>query len=205
MSKKKEENVSGVVSLSKSKYDLIKNILKNIQDSLGTVLDVLNSDEQKIPDDLAGSLEGIAFKSKDLGRQLQESSGAKIIEGVFDGQKMISGDGQEYVVPPNYASKSKLVEGDILKLTITATGDFLFKQIGPLERQRLVGELLQDEEGNFYAKVDGSAGLATGNKKWKLLTASVTYYKGEAGDQVVILVPKDAVSVWAAVENVIKK
>jgi hypothetical protein len=196
MTKKKEENVSGIISIPKSKYDLIKNILKNIQDSLGTVLDVLNSDDQKIPDDLAGSLEGIAFKSKDLGRQLQESSGAKIIEGVFDGQKMISGDGQEYVVPPNYASKSKLVEGDILKLTITATGDFLFKQIGPLERQRLVGELLQDEEGNFYAKVD--------NKKWKLLTASVTYYRGEAGDQVVILVPKEAVSVWAAVENVIK-
>ena len=43
----------------------------------------------------------------------------KVIEGVFDGQIMIGPDGKNYPVPANYASKSKLIEGDILKLTIT--------------------------------------------------------------------------------------
>ncbi len=37
----------------------------------------------------------------------------KIIEGVFDGQIMIDQEGKNYPVPANYASKSKLVEGDI--------------------------------------------------------------------------------------------
>ena len=36
----------------------------------------------------------------------------KIIEGIFDGQIMIGPDGKNYPVPANYASKSKLVEGD---------------------------------------------------------------------------------------------
>ena len=42
----------------------------------------------------------------------------KVIEGIFDGQIMIGPDGKNYPVPANYASKSKLVEGDILKLYI---------------------------------------------------------------------------------------
>lgn len=121
----------------------------------------------------------------------------KIIEGVFDGEKMISSDGQEYVVPANYASKSKLVEGDILKLTITKNGDFKYKQIGPVARERLVGKLTDDTKGQFFVVVD--------KKKWKILPASVSYFKGIIGDETVILVPKDARSKWAAVENIVKK
>src|SRR5690349_18112862 len=52
----------------------------------------------------------------------QTAGGDQIIEGVFTGEKMIGPDGQEYSVPPNYASKSKLVEGDHMKLTITGQG-----------------------------------------------------------------------------------
>ena len=39
----------------------------------------------------------------------------KVVEGVFDGQTMLGPDGKNYPIPANYASKSKLVEGDILK------------------------------------------------------------------------------------------
>ena len=62
----------------------------------------------------------------------------KIIEGIFDGQIMIGPDGKNYPVPANYASKSKLVEGDIMKLTITDDGKFLYKQIGPVERKTVI-------------------------------------------------------------------
>ena len=48
----------------------------------------------------------------------REETLGKIIEGVFDGQNMVGSDGKTYPVPANYASKSKLVQGDILKLTI---------------------------------------------------------------------------------------
>lgn len=121
---------------------------------------------------------------------------SNVVEGVFDGEAMIGSDGKKYDVPPNYASKSKLVEGDILKLTITVEGSFLFKQIGPIERNRIVGMLT-------YEPVAGRYVVAADGKKWFVLTASVTYFRGKPGDEAVILVPKSAPSQWAAVENII--
>ena len=67
--------------------------------------------------------------------------GGKIIEGVFDGQMMLGPDGKSYPIPANYASKSKLVEGDILKLTIADDGSFIYKQIGPVERRQVIGKV----------------------------------------------------------------
>src|SRR6201990_1108478 len=70
-----------------------------------------------------------------------EEALGKVIEGVFDGQNMVGSDGKTYPVPANYASKSKLVQGDILKLTIADDGAFLYKQIGPIPRRQVVGTL----------------------------------------------------------------
>ena len=76
-----------------------------------------------------------------------------IVEGVFDGQSMIGSDKKIYPVPANYASKSKLVEGDTLKLTIVDDGSFIYKQIGPVERRSVRGLLERDERGDFCARV----------------------------------------------------
>jgi len=125
-------------------------------------------------------------------------AGQRIVEGVFNGESMIGPDGEKFSVPPNYASKSKLVEGDLLKLTISKSGSFIYKQISPVERKRIVGELVYDEANSqFSAFADG--------RSYKLLTAAVTFYKGRSGDEVVILVPQDGQSGWAAVENIINK
>ena len=124
--------------------------------------------------------------------------GAVIIEGVFDGQNMVGPDGKLYSVPANYASKSKLVEGDLLKLTISPDGSFIYKQIGPVERERVVGVLSKDEQTDEFQV------LARG-QNFRILLASVTYFKAELGDEIVVLVPKGSPSTWAAVENVIKK
>ena len=66
-------------------------------------------------------------------------NGQQIVEGVFDGQNMVGPNEKAYPVPANYASKSKQVHGDRLKLTITPEGSFLYKQIGPTERKRIKG------------------------------------------------------------------
>ncbi len=138
-----------------------------------------------------------AIKAQEVGREATSDEG-KVIEGVFDGQNMIGPDGKVYSVPANYASKSKLAEGDILKLVIDGQGNFIYKQIGPVERKRLMGVLARDQDkGDYIVVVD--------DHLFRVLTASITYYKGEEGDQVVILVPKDADSKWAAVENIIKR
>ncbi|MBI3956910.1 MAG: hypothetical protein HY340_02875 [Candidatus Kerfeldbacteria bacterium] len=121
----------------------------------------------------------------------------KVIEGIFDGQNMIGNDGKTYSVPANYASKSKLVEGDTLKLTIAPDGSFIYKQIGPVDRKRAIGKLLRDETTDeFVVDVQG--------QRFKVLRASITYFKAEEGDEVVVLMPKNAESTWVAVENIIK-
>jgi hypothetical protein len=127
---------------------------------------------------------------------LSVSEGGKIIEGVFDGQNMVGPDGKQYPVPANYASKSKLVEGDVLKLTIAEDGSFIYKQIGPVERRKILGTLMQDERGEYKVLAEG--------KPFKVLLASLTYFKSEPGDQVTIVLPKDKDANWGAVENVIK-
>jgi hypothetical protein len=123
-------------------------------------------------------------------------TGEKIIEGVFNGYQMIGSDGLEYSVPPNYASKSKLLEGDIMKLTITTRGAFIYKQIGPIERRRVLGELVSDVDNDHWSV------LAEG-KTYKILKASVTFYKGTPGSEVVLLLPVEGGCTWAAVDNII--
>lgn len=148
--------------------------------------------------------QALGIKSPDLAAKARASGGyeeqgeERIVEGVFDGQGMKGPEGKEYTVPANYASKSKLVEGDLLKLTIRPDGTFLFKQIGPIERDRLVGVLAFDDQSRQYF------GVING-KSYLLLTASVTYYKGEVGDEVIMLVPAEGRSNWAAVENIVKQ
>lgn len=116
----------------------------------------------------------------------------KVIEGVFDGQNMVGSDGKTYPVPANYASKSKLVQGDILKLTISDDGSFLYKQIGPIPRQQKVGVLIM-EDGHYFVDVD--------KKRYRVLLASVTYFKVKPGDQVSIDIPADDNDAeWAALE-----
>lgn len=122
----------------------------------------------------------------------------RVIDGVFDGEHMVGEDGRQYLVPPNYASKSKLVEGDLLRLNISENGRFIFKQKGPIERQRVVGALVQDEHSSDW-KV-----MAEG-QSYHVLASSVSFHRGAAGDDAVILVPKNAPSRWGALENVIKR
>jgi hypothetical protein len=123
----------------------------------------------------------------------KEETLGKVIEGVFDGQNMLGSDGKNYPVPANYASKSKLVQGDILKLTITEDGSFMYKQIGPIPRRQLIGTL-RLENGHYF--------VDTQEKSYRILLASVTYFKAKPGDQVSVNVPEDETTSveWAALE-----
>jgi hypothetical protein len=122
----------------------------------------------------------------------KEENIGKVIEGVFDGQNMVGSDSKTYPVPANYASKSKLVQGDILKLTIADDGTFLYKQIGPIPRKQVVGAL-ELTDGHYFVNV--------GDKQYRVLLASVTYFKAKPGDQVSVNIPQDDPDAeWAALE-----
>jgi hypothetical protein len=124
------------------------------------------------------------------------SVSGRVVEGIFDGQNMVDSAGQTYPVPANYASKSKLVEGDGMKLTITDEGKFVYKQIAPTPRRTAIGHLIQ-EDGQYKVLAEG--------KPYRLLLASVTFYRAEVGDQVTILLPKEGDAKWGAVEAVIPR
>jgi hypothetical protein len=125
--------------------------------------------------------------------KVKDKALGKVIEGVFDGQNMVGSDAKTYPVPANYASKSKLVQGDILKLTIADDGAFMYKQIGPVPRRQVVG-VLQQKDGHYYVDVD--------DKQYRVLLASVTYFKAKPGDQVSVNIPEDPSvdAEWAALE-----
>ena len=118
-----------------------------------------------------------------------------VVEGYFDGEQMIAANGQVYAVPANYASKSKLVEGDGLKLTIGNHGHFIYKQINVIDRRRLVANLEQAPDGNYYAVYE--------HQRWRLLKASVSYFRAQPGDRIAILIPQDIAANFAALENLV--
>lgn len=166
---------------------LIRQLLESAESALASA--------QKLLAEMTGSSTGTQRTKEST--HPTDVKGGKVIEGVFDGQNMIGPDAKTYSVPANYASKSKLVEGDSLKLTIADDGSFIYKQIGPVERRRVLGLLVRDETTDeFMVDVNGT--------RYKVLRASITYFKGEEGDQIVVLVPKNSESKWSAVENVIK-
>ncbi|MCL1877011.1 hypothetical protein FWF74_03200 [Candidatus Saccharibacteria bacterium] len=128
----------------------------------------------------------------ELPKRAPEEIAGKVIEGIFDGQTMHDQNGKSYPVPANYASKSKLVEGDVLKLTIADDGSFIYKQIGPVARRQLIGTLVQ-HDGAYYVEASG--------KEFRVLLASVTFFRAHVGDQVSIIIPEDNRDAeWAAVE-----
>ncbi|MFZ2975364.1 MAG: hypothetical protein WA055_01895 [Candidatus Moraniibacteriota bacterium] len=127
----------------------------------------------------------------------EDAEDGRVIEGTFDGQIMIGTDGKQYPVPANYASKSKLVEGDMLKLTITPDGSFIYKQIGPTDRKRVIGVANLDADGDYFVAAEGKA--------YKILLASITYFKVEPGDEVTLVLPKNIDSDWGSIENVLQK
>ena len=122
------------------------------------------------------------------------SDDAKIIEGVFTWEEMLGSDGNKYPVPVNYASKSKLVQGDKLKLSIAGNGKMLYKQIAPIERETKAGLLIKEKE-KFQVIADGNT--------YDLLTAAVTHFKAEVGDNISVIIPAWKAATFAAIDMVL--
>lgn len=175
-----------------SKIALIKEMIDSAESSLRSAKQLLS--EFTGNGDSGSIRSGLSRTASQLGASVDDEG--KIVEGVFDGKSMMGSDKKEYPIPANYASKSKLVPGDVMKLTVGADGGFTYKQIGPVERKRVVGPLTM-EEGQYKVIAAGKA--------YKVLLASVTFYRAEPGDEVVLLVPAVGESEWGAIDNVIPR
>lgn len=166
----------------------IQELLESAQSSLKTASALMR--------ELTGVSDAARERLTSRASRMSGPVSGRVVEGVFDGQNMVDANGQTYPVPANYASKSKLVEGDGMKLTITDEGKFIYKQIAPIERRTVRGVLIQ-EDGQYKVLAEG--------KTFRVLLASVTFYRAEVGDQVTILLPTAGEAHWGAVEAVIPK
>ncbi len=173
-----------------------KDNLENSASKINALREMIYNSEKSLQSAKAMLLQLEGKKKVGRKKKFDEDEDGRVVEGTFDGQIMIGTDGKQYPVPANYASKSKLVEGDMLKLTITAEGSFVYKQIGPIERRRLIGIVNQDADGNYFITADG--------QPFRVLLASITYFKVEPGDEVTLVTPRDIDSDWASIENVIQ-
>ncbi len=174
-----------------SKAELIRYTLYKIKDQVDILLHLLDETTALLP---SAPLQVI----KTPAQTVAPDKNGRILEGIFTGEKMLSDEGEIFTIPANYASKSKLVEGDRMKLTIPENGSFIYKQISPIERKRIRGELVSGgTNGQWMVNAEG--------RSYKVLTASITFHKGRIGDEVVLLVPESGMSDWGAVEHIIHK
>lgn len=177
-----------------AKSRLALQMLKHMHQSLTHVIQLMEEgDTSRATRDMVNFVMG----KKQLEQSITQETGARMIEGVFDGVFMVTSEGARHAVPENYASKSKLVEGDMMKLIMKADGRHVYKQIGPVERMRKMGVLGTDP-------VTNNPIVIAGDDVYKVLAASVSYHKGAPGDEVVVLVPGSGRSAWAALERIVR-
>ena len=117
----------------------------------------------------------------------------KEIYGTFNGEHLIGEDGKSYPIQANYASKSLMVEGDEVKLTIYE-GKFIYKQIKHVDRIKFIAEVI--EEGGKIMIIN-EKGRAFG-----VAPVAISFFKLVPGDEVVAIIPKETSSYWAAIEMV---
>ena len=170
----------------KAKIQELREIITNAQETISSATQLLSAIQGTTRDEI----------SNNHANNTEEEDG-QVIYGYFDGQIMIGDDGKQYPVPANYASKSKLVEGDKLKLNITPDNKFIYKQIGPVQRNYLIGIVKQDSKGNFT--------IQTPEKEYQVLLAAATYFKIAPGDEVTLIIPQGKNTIWGAIENVLQK
>lgn len=171
--------------------------------ALATYLDTIEKDIQRakaavnalLDGDADGAEQSLSAAAAKLMSYTDENA-SKVIEWVYDGYFMLWSDDKKYPVPLNYASKSKLVPGDVLKLRIMADGKLIYKIIAEAEKKYLKATLSQNDDMKFIAHADNG-------KMYYLNHAAVTFFKGKAGDELSIITNANSDYDYAAIEAII--
>ena len=156
------EELSFTIKALALNVEQIENDLKKVKNTLNTL--------STLKDNI-GSLDSI-IEANRANTPRQEVIEGNVIEGEFDGYFMVGEDLKKYPVPVNYSSKSKLIPGDKLKVTIKENGELIYKLITPAERKHVRAVLTKDEK-------DTSKFLAISSDKqtYNLNTAAVSFFK----------------------------
>lgn len=125
-----------------------------------------------------------------------EEQEIKVIEWVYDGYFMIGSDWKKYPVPLNYASKTKLISGDVLKLRIMQDGKLMYKLIWEAPRKFIKATFSKTDDNKYIAITDDW-------KTYFLNQAAVTFFKWKPWDELSIIVNAEWNWDYAAIEALI--
>lgn len=125
-----------------------------------------------------------------------ENDDVKVIEWVFDWYFMIWSDWKKYPVPLNYASKTKLISWDILKLRILQDWKLMYKLIWEAPRKFIKATLSKSDDNKFI-------GITEEWKAYSLNQAAVTFFKWKPWDELSIVINSDWNWDYAAIEALI--
>jgi hypothetical protein len=118
------------------------------------------------------------------------------INGIYNGEFMVSSDGVKHDVPKNYAAKSLLVNGDELKM-MEQDGKVAFKVVNKVPRKKIEG-LLSKKDGRFVILSDSGT--------FNLLKTAVEFRNIKQGEWVLAVIPENgSANNFAAIDKVIKK
>lgn len=177
----------------------VKNIVSDIDQDLKRISQVVQQLEQFDPAN-PESLD-VDAKSQEMfsvTSQRYDEEDSEVVEWLFDWYFMVWSDQKKYPVPLNYASKTKLVPWDSLKLKILKDGKFIYKLTRPVERQHVRAILSLSDDNKYTAITDDG-------KPYFLNQAAVTFFKGKPGDELYIVINADGSWSFAAIEAIIKK
>jgi|GEM_PF-2975633 len=174
--KKEEAEESKLQPPYAKKFDSIKKLLRSAQfqlEHVSNVIEMMEHDEKKA--------------------YYQSVPGT---EGTFDGQYLVAPDGRKTEVPGNYAAKSRLVCGDVLKV-FADNGKQVFKQIDKVERKKIDG-VLTKKEGKWYILAD------TGS--YRILDVAAEFNQANLNDKVSAFIPASNLNAsFAALDRVFKE
>jgi len=111
---------------------------------------------------------------------------------------MIGDDNKKYPVPTNYASKSKLVPGDELRLKILSDGRLVYKIQNLTNRKNSRAILSYDDHKKMIA-------ITEQGEIYSLNQAAVTFFKAMPGDEAYIISNVASNRGYAALEMVVKQ
>ena len=119
------------------------------------------------------------------------------IVGNFDGEFMVTPEGEKIEVPKNYAAKSLLVYGDELKKMVDEEGKEAFKILNKVPRRKIEG-LLSKKDGRYVVLAD--------NATYNLSKNAVEFRNIKQGEWVLAVIPETGpTGNFAAIDKVIVK
>lgn len=118
------------------------------------------------------------------------------VNGIYDGEFLVTSDGIKHEVPKNYAAKSLLVNGDELKM-MEQDGKVAFKIVTKVPRKKIEG-LLSKKDGRYVILSDSGT--------FNLQKNAVEFRNIKQGEWVLAVIPETgSANNFAAVDKIIKK